>query len=93
MEDRYNERDLPVTNSIIETARSLRMSSLKDPRLFNFLGDVVISFIYWSMFSEFIPTMWYIPMNLMRVSGIEPILFFPSFCLALTGMLNKHPKY
>lgn len=93
MDESHLERDKPILIFLMETFRSLKWSNLKDGRFLYFLGDVLLAFIFWSMFSEFIPTMWYIPMNLMAISGIEPILFFPAVCVIFVEPLKIRPKY
>lgn len=44
--------------------------------LIEFASLTFLSFVFWSQFSEAIPALWYIPMNLMAISGVvEPLLF------------------
>lgn len=44
-----------------------------------FLAEVVVGFVFWSIFAEGVPALWYIPMNNMELSGVEPFLFV--YCL------------
>lgn len=65
---------------------------LKDSSFIQFVPEFILSFIFWCLFIEFMPTLWYIPMNKMAVSGVEPILFFPSLCMLFIPSLRTRPK-
>ena len=51
------------------------VESVEQVGLLPFVCDVFLSFVFWSMLAEAVPALWYIPMNLMRISGTEPLLF------------------
>lgn len=48
----------------------------KDAGLVTFLAETVIAFVFWSSLAEGVPALWYIPMNLMAISGAELFLTF-----------------
>lgn len=43
--------------------------------LLPFMAEVFTAFVFWSLFAEAVPALWYIPMNNMELSGVEPFLF------------------
>ena len=49
-----------------------------------FLCEVFLGFVFWSVLAEAVPALWYIPMNLMEISGLEPLLFLHVLPAVLT---------
>jgi endonuclease/exonuclease/phosphatase family metal-dependent hydrolase len=49
-----------------------------------FVAQIFLDFVFWSAMSEAVPALWYIPMNLMEISGVEPFLFLYALMATLT---------
>ena len=56
----------------------------KDAGLVTFLAESVIAFAFWTSLSEGLPSLWYVPMNLMHISGAEVLLTWYALPALLT---------